>query len=289
MASSSCKRLLNPFTTDDAVVASVGERQLLSKDIQHIFTQNMSAEDSLVILESYTNMWVLTQLKLERAELMFSESQEDIDKMVEEYRNSLLNYKLDQHHIEKNINATVTDDNITEYYNKNNREFRLDKIIAKGRVVKVPKTYRQRDKLHELMRSSNSEKQQDFIDICDKNNFQLITLDNWVDFNEFLGYLPTIKGDNNTKLLNTMEVQSMVDDSSEYLFNISESRSRGDVVPIELTRDKIRKIILNQRRVNVIKIYEDSLYLKAKQEGRVIINIDKNIMEIELADSLIVE
>lgn len=291
MVSFSCKRLLDPFTTEDSVVvvASVGERQLLSTDIDHIFADNISHEDSLTILESYVNMWVRIQLKLERAELIFSENQKDIDKMVDEYRNSLLNYKLDQHYIDKNIDVSVTESDIVEYYNKNAKEFRLDNIIVKGRVVKIPETYRQYVKLQTLMKSSNSEKQQDFIDICDKNDFQLAIFDEWVDFNELLGFLPTRKGDSYTRLLNTTEVQFMADQSNKYLFNIYESKNKGETAPIELTKDKIRKIILNQRRVDILKVYEDSLYIKAKQNNRIIVNIDKNRAETALIDSIIVE
>ena len=287
MASFGCKRLLDPFTTEEIVVASVGERKLLSDDVEYIFTENMTTEDSLVILESYINMWINNQLKLERAELMFSESQEDIDNMVEEYRNSLLNYKLDQHYINKNIDGTITESDINDYYSKNSKEFRLDNIIVKGRVAIIPESYRQSVKLLELMKSPNSEKQQDFIDICDKNNFQLVNFDDWVDFSKLLGYLPTRKEESYTKLLNKSEVQFMSDESNKYLFNIYESKNKGDIAPIEFTKDKIRKIILNQRRVDVIKAYEDSLYVKAKQANRISINIYKN--EAESIDSLIVD
>ncbi len=285
MASFSCKRILTPFTTEEIVVASVGERRLLSTDVEYIFTEKMTTEDSLVILKSYVNMWVRSQLKLERAELMFSESQEDIDNMVEEYRNSLLNYKLDQHYIEKSINAEITESDIESYYTKHSNEFRLNNIIVKARVVKVPETYRQSVKLQELMESPNSEKQQDFIDICDKNNFQLVVLDTWTNFNEFLGHLPTRKGDIYTKLLKSKDVQFMADESNKYLFNIYESKDKGEISPIVLAKDKIRKIILNQRRVDAINIYEDSLYIKAKRGDRIHINIG----EVEAIDSLIVD
>ena len=289
MASFSCKRLLNPFTTERIVVASVGERKLFSSDIKDLFTKNMTPEDSIAIMESYANMWVKNQLKLERAELMFSDNQDDIDKMVREYRNSLLNYKLDQHYIEKVINDTITDSDIKKYYKLNSKEFRLDNVIVKGRVVKVPESYRQYEKLQELMNSSNAEKQQDFLDICNKNNFQLVTFDTWIYYDKFLVSLPTSEGDNYVQLQTKTGVQFMADESYKYLFNIYEKRLKGDISPIELTKDKIRKIILNQRRVDIIKSYENSLYTKAMKKRRISINIHRPTTKTTSTDSIIAD
>ena len=281
MASFSCKRLLTPFNDEDVVVASVGERKLLSHDLNDLFNKSMTSQDSIAIMESYVNMWVRNQLKLEKAELMFSESQDDIDRMVEEYRNSLLNYKLDQHYIEKSINLGVTNNDIKDYYNKNSKAFRLDKDIIKGLVVKVPKKYRQSEKLQELMNSQSRDKQQDFIDICDKNNFNLVTFDKWTDFSEFIDSIPTKNRKLYTTILNRKGVQDTSDDSYKYFFKIYEKRIKGDISPIELTKDKVRQMILNQRRVDVITAYEDSLYNKAIQERRISINIHKSTDSLE--------
>ena len=68
----------------------MGDSKLFAYDVSTIFTPGLSAEDSLKLLESYVDQWVKKQLKIEEAERMFEESQEDIDRLVQEYRNSLL-------------------------------------------------------------------------------------------------------------------------------------------------------------------------------------------------------
>ena len=93
----SCKRFANPFAGGDKVLAEVGGEKLYVHDLSSIFTPDMAPEDSVKILGSYVDRWVKMQLKIQEAERMFESSQQDIDRMVEEYRNSLLTHKVDQY------------------------------------------------------------------------------------------------------------------------------------------------------------------------------------------------
>ena len=92
----SCKRFPNPFA-NQKVLAEVGGEKLYLHDIAPIFTPDMTAEDSIKIQKSYVDQWVKKQLKIQEAEEMFRSSQEDIDRMVEEYRNSLMTHKVAQY------------------------------------------------------------------------------------------------------------------------------------------------------------------------------------------------
>ena len=123
----SCKRFANPFAGGDKVLAEVGGEKLYVHDLSSIFTPDMAPEDSVKILGSYVDRWVKMQLKIQEAERMFESSQQDIDRMVEEYRNSLLTHKVDQYYVDKLIDTLFTDSQIGEYYRKNQADFVLDK------------------------------------------------------------------------------------------------------------------------------------------------------------------
>ena len=111
VAMASCQRFPNPFfDSKNKVLAEVGDSKLFAYDVSTIFTPGLSAEDSLKLLESYVDQWVKKQLKIEEAERMFEESQEDIDRLVQEYRNSLLTHKVDQFYVDKYIDTLFTAD-----------------------------------------------------------------------------------------------------------------------------------------------------------------------------------
>lgn len=71
--------------------------------------------------------------------------------MVEEYRQALLIRKLNQLYVDRSIDTTFTDDEITAYYNAHKADFRLDRTLVKGRIVQFGEGYRQARKLKELM------------------------------------------------------------------------------------------------------------------------------------------
>ena len=151
----SCKRFANPFAGGDKVLAEVGGEKLYVHDLSSIFTPDMAPEDSVKILGSYVDRWVKMQLKIQEAERMFESSQQDIDRMVEEYRNSLLTHKVDQYYVDKLIDTLFTDAQISEYYRKNQADFVLDKTLLKARVVRLPRSYGPKNKIKELMMASD--------------------------------------------------------------------------------------------------------------------------------------
>ena len=82
--------------------------------------------------------------------------------MVEEYRQALLIRKLDQHYVDRSIDTVFTDEEITAYYNAHKADFRLDRPIVRGRIVRLGLHYRQASKLKALMGSKTAVQQQDF-------------------------------------------------------------------------------------------------------------------------------
>lgn len=254
-----CREFTNPFA-GDKVLARVGSRELLFVDVKSIFTPDLTPQDSVKLLENYVDMWVKKQIKSMAAEQIFSDSEDDIERMVEDYRNSLLGYKLDQYYVDRQLDTMFTNKEIEQYYDSHKEDFVLDRAIVKGRIIKLPESYRQKIKLRDLMNSRAAEQQQDVINICQKNGFELTEFNSWTDFSEFLSHVPTSKSRNNDKMLAQREVQEFADNENKYFAIISQSREAGEQMPIERVRDVIRRIIFNQRKMEIIRHYEDSIY-----------------------------
>lgn len=267
-----CKGLLNPFASEDHVVAQVGDAELLESDMKGVCA-GVTGEDSVELAEAYVDTWVKKQLKIQAAEEMFSESSADIDRMVQDYRNTLLNNKFDQYYLEQYLDTVFTEKNIVDYYNSRINDFLLDRDIVKGRIVVVPDSYRQLNKLKELMGSDNDEKQQDFMDICVKNDFHITEFTSWTDLNEFMSHLPSSKRDNLDDILSKRTVQQTSYDTDFYLFQISQVKRKGDLNPIERVRESIKRMLYNQRKTEMLKQFEDSLYRKAEEQDLLKINI----------------
>lgn len=269
----SCRPFANPFA-GDKVLAEAGNATLYERDVVSIYTPEMSSEDSVKILKSYVDQWIKKQLKIQEAEQVFHSSQEDIDKMVEEYRNSLLIHKVDQYFVDRQLDTLFTDQQVKEYYDKNKADFILDKTVLKARMVRVPETYRQSAKLKELMLSSREQDYQDFVELCAKNGFELVELNHWTEMPALLALLPTSRNTDYDYVLGEGKVHEFSNQDSKFFVRTLDSRKAGDVAPLESVTDVIRRMVFNARRQGIIRRHEDSLYQGALADKDIILNLN---------------
>ena len=243
------------------VLASVDDKELYTADIQNFFTPDMTAGDSLTVIESVRLPWIRTQLKLKAAGIALSDDQSDIDAMVDEYRTSLMIQKYETNYVDQKLDTNITDQQIKEYYDENRNNFRLAGPIVKARIARIPaRNGSQNKKLEDLFKSSRQEDTDDFMNISDKNNYRTYDFTtSWIDFNSLLQYIP-FSQTNIDEFLNSKKYYEVEDDQYKYLMKIESFRPTGDYSPEENETENIRKILLNRRRFELLQQLEDSLY-----------------------------
>ena len=178
--------------------------------------------------------------------------------------------------VDRSIDTVFTADEIAAYYNAHKADFKLDRTIVKGRIVRFGEGYRQAAKLKTLMGARSEAQQQDFRDICEKNDFTVDDFrDQWIDFPEFLSYLPTLRSQSYDSVLATAAVQEMRDSHAHYYFQIDAVLREGEPIPLERLRGTIRRILFNQRKGEIIRAHEEELCARAAEMGEVKIFADE--------------
>lgn len=275
----------------DKVIAKVGKKKLRTSEAVAAIPAGLPAEDSLRMLEDYIEQWARRELKLQEAERVIGSSAvAEVNRMVEEYRYSLLGYRLDQNYLDMKVDTLLSDSVVTEYWEQHKADFALDRTVVKGRIVRVPNSYRQAVKLLSLMRSPSEDRQKDFISTCEKNNFETHFFEEeWVDFSEFLSYLPVRRDRSYDYMLDSKEVREMADADNHYFVQITDCLRAGSDAPFDRVGDAVKRIIFNRRRNQVIKEYEDSLYNASLTEGRVQLMLDKEKEDVALPEEVVLE
>lgn len=270
-----CQELPRYFSSEKPL-ASVGERELTVSELATSLPQGLSAADSAAYAKVYIDRWVRKQLKLNEAEQLFSASEADIDRMVEEYRQALLIRKLEQFYIDRQVDTTFTEEQIAAYYAEHQTDFRLDHTLVKGCVVRLPKSYRQTRRLRELMASTRERDRQDFRDLCLKNEFELNQFENgWVEYTDFLSLLPIVQKNSYDGLLQSRAVQEMTDGHALFYFTIDQVCRKGEPTPLEVVQPTIRRILFNRRQQELIRDHEEGLYRQAVESGEVKLYADE--------------
>lgn len=265
---SACRELPSYFQGSEPL-AKVDGRTLYCHEVERSAPEALEGDDSVAYYRLYIDRWVTRQLKIGEAERLFSASEADIEALVEEYRQSLLIRKLDQELVDRQIDTLFTDEEIQGYYNTHLQDFRSDRTLVKGTILRFPEGDRRTKQLMQLMQATRPESRQDLSDLCQKNQFELREFTSWVDYEEFLSHLPTLRHDDHSSLLASSAVQQMRDSHSRYYFQLTAVRRAGEALPLERVSETIRRILFNQRHSELLRERDEALRLKALAEKRI--------------------
>ena len=272
----SCRDLPD-YLVSDNTVAKVGRKELKTNEIIEAMPANVSGDDSASFVRLYVERWLVRQLKVEEADELFSGSEADIDRMVEEYRHSLLMRKVDQYYVEQQMSADFTDKDIADYYNTHKADFILDRTLVKGRVLRFDAAYRQSKTLMAQMREAATSQSaaKTLSEICEKNGFELVDKrSEWVGFSDFLTYLPAAQSQDNEHLLDKTGIQQIDAGDKRYYFDFTSVCRKGNVAPLEVVSENIRRILITQRRSEIIKAHEEQIVSEAISSGHAHIYAD---------------
>ena len=274
----SCRELPD-YLVGSNTLARVGRNELSITEVKQAIPSNLRGEDSVAFAKHYVDKWLVRQLKIEEADELFPGSVNDIEKMVEDYRQTLLTGKVDQYYVDKLMNNELSDKDIADYYNTHKSDFTLDRTLVKGRILRFDGAYRQSKRLKEQMRkaSASPTDAKTFSDVCEKNGFVLTDYrSEWINFSDFLANLPTTRSQDYDPLLDKMDIQEMEANGTRYYFDFTSVCRKGNVAPLESVSENIRRILLTQRRSEIIKTHEEEIVKRASNEGHARIYLDEN-------------
>lgn len=274
----SCRELPD-YLVGSNTLARVGRNELSITEVKQAIPSNLRGEDSIAFAKHYVDKWLVRQLKIEEADELFPGSVNDIEKMVEDYRQTLLTGKVDQYYVDKLMNNDLSDKDIADYYNTHKSDFTLDRTLVKGRILRFDGAYRQSKRLKEQMRkaSASPTDAKTFSDVCEKNGFVLTDYrSEWINFSDFLANLPTTRSQDYDPLLDKMDIQEMEANGTRYYFDFTSVCRKGNVAPLESVSENIRRILLTQRRSEIIKTHEEEIVKRASDEGHARIYLDEN-------------
>ena len=257
---------------DDDVVAIVDGVELHIDDVMRDMPTGLNGADSVTFMRMYVENWVLNRLKMKRAEEVLSSS-DDIERLVEGYRQSLMMRQLDQYYIDKTLDTEITDKQIAAYYRANSAAFKLDHNVVQGVVVKVPKTFRNTTTLTTAMRNSAKKGEWHELEaLAEKHSLNVVNMTaQWVSYSDFLSNLPTERSRTYNDLIAKTTVQQMTSDDAIFYFMITDRALKGEIAPMASVESDIRRRLYAERRAEVVAEYEAELKHQSVEAGRIFV------------------
>jgi hypothetical protein len=244
----------------DKPVARVLNKYLYMSDLNEVIPGTASPEDSAAIAKSFIDKWIRQQLMLSKAEEALSDEQKNVEKKIEEYRSSLLIYSYRQQLLQQKMDTEVTERQITDYYENNIDNFILANEIVKATFVKVPVSAPNISDVRNWIRSESV----DDLDKLEKYCFNYAEKfdmfnNSWIYFSTLMNQIPLTIEQPRRFLIYNKNIETN-DNQFHYFVHITDHKSEGETIPLELIREDITSILLNKRKIEFYKDLEIKVY-----------------------------
>lgn len=248
---------------DDILLAKVEDRDMYLSDVDDMIIAKTKA-DSLNQINAYVESWLKRNVVLTEAENNFPENI-DIDKLVEDYRSSLLLHNYRQVLIEKELDTTITAEQELEYYELNKEQYLLKSKICQGRFAIIPETAPRMEKFYRNWKKNDTIAITKYLEEYASRNMEDENI--WYTADEFLSFLPG-QSFKTSDFKKEGDLQKNFGDS-EYFVKINKVLEKNEVAPLSYIKESIRKVIIHQRKKQILDNIEQNLYQKYLQSNRI--------------------
>lgn len=244
----------------DGAIARVGNNYLYIKDIQDLIDEETSPEDSVQIVTNYINRWASKYILMEAADKNIGgDSKVELDQLIEQYKMDLYTNLYLEKLVAKSLDTVVTEDEIVKLYNDTKDYFRLNSKLVKLRFLVLQQDHPKYD----LIRSkflNFSKKDKTYLESIGIQFKQFALNDDvWVEANSLYKKVPFLTPENASEYLISGKTTQTKDSLYTYLIKVNQALDKGEISPFEYQKATIKDIILNKRKLELIKQFEKEI------------------------------
>lgn len=238
-------------------IARVNDVYLYESDFKEDFPKNISKDDSVLFFNQYVNNWATKQLLKHRAELNFeADKLAAFDQLAEDYKLDLYTNAYLNALIAKKIDTVITQSEFDTLYKYSKQNFKLNEELLKYRYITLSKEHKNlKDVKQKFIRFDSIDKiALDSLSI----QFHSFMLNDtvWGKKTQLLNQLPALDANENSQLLKKSNFIQFEDSIRVYLVQINDLLNRNEQAPIEYMEQTLTQIILNKRKLKLIKQLE---------------------------------
>lgn len=255
----SCDMLFKKETIKEPL-ARVGNAYLYKEDINELLKDNVSKEDSASFVTNYINNWATKQLLLSKSKINLPEEKlKEFNELIENYKTDLYTRAYKEALVSKSEDTIISDAEILSFYETEKENFKLNEKLVKVRFVELPQLFLNKENVALRLERFN-DKDIKFLDSVGIQFKKLNFNDSiWVKASRVINEIPPLTFENEDRYLKKSQFFELQDSLGVYLAKVNDVRYPNDVSPISFVKPTIKQVLLNRRRLALIRKLETEI------------------------------
>ena len=241
------------------VVARVYDSKLYEEDMQAVFPENLSYEDSIVLSRNFINSWAKQQLLFRKSKVNMPTENIEMEELVAKYRQDLFINTFKEALIKQKLDTVVQKEQLLAYYESNKESFKLNKVLIQFKFVKIPKNHKDKKQWKRLLRSNKHIDLQLLAESEEQFQDSFLNDSVWVSYKKVLKELPVLKDLKTTSWMRPNSFFQKYESDGLYFIYVKELRRKNEIAPLEYIEKTLQEMILHQRKLELVHTIEDVL------------------------------
>jgi hypothetical protein len=213
--------------------------------------------------------WVKKQALIHKAKINLDDELMDVNKQVQDYKNSLLIFKHQNLLIEQKLDTVISELDLKKYYVENKSNFKVKNNFVQVNYIKVKKEVPNLFKLLKWYKSETNSNLELLEDYCYQFADEYSLNTDWILLKDISAKLPEKI---NQKDFRNKKYFEFKDENFYYFVYIKKRKKIGEISPFELEKKQIKTILINRRKLDFLRDMENQLYKEA---------LSKNLIKYE--------
>jgi len=247
-------------TDDRQPIARVNDFYLYEEDIEGVVPVGATKQDSALLVNAYVNRWARQLLLMDGALLNIPEDkQNEFSKLVDQYKNDLYTKAYLEGLVKKNIDTIVGAEEAEVFYEANKESFKLNDDLLQFRYVSLPLNPIDLDTIRKRLKRFEA-KDKTYLDSISVQ-FKSYSLNDsiWIKYSQVAEKIPVVEIENKNQLLKKTNFLQLKDSLNLYLMQVKDVRLQNDYAPLEYVKPSIKQIVINKRKLELIKQLENDI------------------------------
>lgn len=247
--------------TNTEAVARVGDSYLFAQELDSLVPANTPKEDSIMIIKTYIDRWATQKILMKAAERNIEDDKkQEFNSLIKQYKNDLYTKAYIEKMVQTTVDTVINEDELQKYYKENKQNFKTNGTLLQLRYIHLSKDHPK----FSVIKSKflNFKKADAKFWKTYQMQFKNSALNDsvWVSLNEVYRKMPFITPENRDKYISEGMAFEKTDSlNTIYLVKIKKVINRNQISPFEYLKPTLQQVILNRRKLELIKKFEKEI------------------------------